>query len=360
MIIAGHINYFNVTECGLFKHGDSKTHGCELEETFDLIANWVQGRNFVDTIPWDPRESRSNAPKCYCRDIYKCETSGEYLVVLWKSDADSAGTLWGAKEDDATGQGKVVAYTNNYKGSKVIWGRPCYYWVIPNLNLILSIKFDHSVCDSQMMQDWVTRCITNRVEHQDKLKQVTEKGFVRLSFQQGIDPQAKRYSYRFDVKLRSLSTSSAELNDLAGKVTHIVRRETVRLQSGKDDRAEWIKVFDSIPYLNPKPKAKSRQIEIRAEAKPSAKELKEIIETFAKESRKNSDWDNVGFETDAGNTFWVDRYRLRETVNVNQESNEVFVASVLHSRLAEKRQELLGPIFRDLGISTPAIRTGTI
>ena len=345
MITTGHLNFFNISECGLYKQGSTEPKGCDISETFQLISNWVRGKPLADTIPWDPTESRTNSPKCYCHDMYKCEDTGEYLLVLWKSDADSAGTLWGAQENATTGSGRVVEYTNNYKGSKVIWGRPCYYWIVPSLRTIVSIKFDHSVCDSQMLQDWVARCINNRVNHENKIRHSTETGQIRLSFTDGTDAGLSRYAYRFDVKLKSMDTASAELRDLAARVTHIVRRETIRLQTGVDDRSDWIKMFDKIPYINPKPKAKSRQIEIIAEAKPTAKEIKEIIENFSKENRKPSEWDNVGFETDTG-TVWVDKYRLRASINVNQDAATIFSAADLHAKLTERRDTLLGPIER--------------
>jgi hypothetical protein len=351
MIISAHLNFFSIDECGLYRHGDSQPKGVDAAETFELIHSWVRGKPLEDTIPWDPSESRAGVPKCYCHDAYKCESTGEYLFVLWKSDTDSAGTLLGAQATATTGSGDVVEYTNNYKGKRVIWGRPCYYWVIPKLKTIVSVKLEHSVCDSQMLQDWVTKCINNRVAHPNKVRHLTETGLIRLAFNDSTDTTGAKYAYRFDVKLRSLETASAELQDLSARVTHIVRRETIRLQVGQDDRADWIKMFDKIPYLSPKPKAKSRQIEVRAEAKPTAAEIKRIVESFAKEERKPSDWNNVGFETDSG-TVWADRYRLRATINLNQDSESVFAAATMHERLSKNRHSLLAPVERDEGIAT--------
>lgn len=296
-----------------------------------------------DTIPWDPSQMRSNAPKCYCHDFYKDEDTGEYLFVLWKSDSDSTGTIWGAQAGAPSGESGVVEYTDNYRGRKVIWGRPCYYWIIPALNTIVSIKVDHSVCDSQLLQDWVSRCITNRVPHKSKKKTTTETGQIRFEFTEAAD--LARYAFRFDVKLRSLHTGSAQLQDLALRVTHIIRRDTIRVE-GRDDRADWVKMFDRIPRLPPKPRAKSRQVEIRAEAKPTAAEIKQIIETFAVEDRKRSDWNNVGFATDTGDV-WVDRYRLNESINFVKDAPNVFTASEMHSRLAAEREGLLKAIVRD-------------
>ena len=346
MIIPAHLNYFSVEECGLYKSGSSVAKSLKMAETFELIYQWVQGKPMEDTIPWEPTSGKNGTPKCYCHDFYKCETTGEYLFVLWKSDTDNAGTIWGAQASAETGASSVVEYTDNYKGKKMIWGRPCYYWVIPSLNTVVSIKLDHSVCDSKMFQDWVAKCITNRVHHPDKKRTETETGQVRFEFIDKTDLLGSRYAYRFDVHLRSLDTGTSQLQELAARVTHIIRRDTIKLNAGLDERPQWIKMFDRIPLLPARPKAKTRQIEMRAEAKPSAKEVKEIIESFAKEERKRTDWNNVGFETDKG-TVWVDKYRLHETVNFSKDASTVFPASDMHTRLQKVRERILAGVIND-------------
>ncbi|WP_236233060.1 hypothetical protein [Pseudomonas tohonis] len=340
---SGHMNFFKINECGLYKVGKESPHGCEIEETFDLIMDWVKGRPLSQTIPWDPNNKRGSKTDCYCREIYKSEETGDFLLVLWKSEADGAGKIWGASEDTTEGKGEIVEYTNEYKGKKVIWGRPCYYWVIPELKSIISIKFDNSVCDSSMLQDWITGCITNRVQHPNKEKHQTPHGYVRLSFTDTDEESPYRYLYKFSASLRSLNTSSVQLSELARKVTHIIRRETIVVRT-QDERASWVKKFDSLPYLAPKPKSGTRKIEVKAEAKPTAVEIKQIIEKYANDSRGRSDWDNVGFETESGTVTWVNRYRLIDYINVPSDSPSVLPAKFLYEKLAASRAQYLEPI----------------
>ena len=341
MFDTGHMNFFKVDRCGLYKLKQEKTYGCELDETFSLIKDWVKGRSLAATIPWDPHEARRNKAKCYCKDIYKNESTNDYFVVLWKSDTDSAGTLWGAQEDNATGTGNVVKYTNEYKGKKVIWGRPCYYWIVPEENTVVSIKFDHSVCDAQLFEDYIKACINNRVQHENRKKEYTEKGYVRISYE---SDEANRFAYGFNMSLRSLETSNVELQKLASKVTHVIRRETIKVHS-KDERAEWIKIFDKVPLVSAKPKSKKRKIEVKAEAKPTVKELQEIIENNAKEGRKPNDWDNVGFITETGIT-WVDKYRLRTHITISGKKDSLLTAEELSDVVTRERSRLIAPIVK--------------
>jgi hypothetical protein len=342
MGLIGHMNYFAVNECGLYRYQDSKPHGCDLTETFALISQWGAGRTMADTLPWDPSSSRTGVPKCYLHDVYHDEKTADFLLVLWKSDTDNSGTLLGAQESGTVGDAPVIKYTDSYRGKKVIWGRPCYYWVVPKLETIISIKFDHSVCDSQMMQDWVTACITLKVDHPNKVRETTESGQIRLSFCDQSD--SYRYRYGFDLSLRTLSTSNAELSSLAASVTHIVRRETIVLSSQKDERAEWIKLFDQLPYLAPRPKVNRRQVEIRAEAKPTVSEIRTIIEKFAREDRRPSDWENVGFGTEKGIT-WVDRYRIKNNVDIDHDTKRGAITAVeLFEQLEKERTRYLAPL----------------
>lgn len=346
MIIPAHLNFFSIEACGLYKHGDKEPKGLGISETFDLIYEWVQNKPMEETIPWDPDATRNNVAKCYCHDFYKCEDTGEFLFVLWKSDSTNNGSLLGAQATAQTGTADVVEFSGGHRGKKMLWGRPCYYWIIPHLRTVVSIKLDHSVCDSGLFQEWVSKCITNKVKHEGKKVTATEGGQARFEFKDGNDLTGNRYSYRFDVHLRSVNTASSQLQELAGRVTHIIRRDTIKLDAGFDERPVWAKMFDSIPHLATKPKAKTREIEVRAEAKPTANEIREIISKFSREERKRSEWNNVGFATDKGDV-WVDRYRLHETVHFAKETSTVFPASDMHERLAKKREAVLAGVVAD-------------
>jgi hypothetical protein len=344
MAFTGNMNFFKVNQCGLYKIGKAEPNGIELEETFDSLMKWASTRSMSATLPWDAAHLSSRS-KCYLKDIYKDEATGDFLLILWKSDTNSSGGIWGAAEDGEMGAGEVIEYTNEYKGKKVIWGKPCYYWVIPKLKSVVSIKFDHSVCDSRLFQDFVMGCVNNRIPHSGRVKATTERGFTRISHAEGDD--LYRYTYRFEVSLRSLETSNVEFEKFAQSITHIIRRETIPI-SVKNERADWVKKFnESLPFASAKPKSSHRQIEIKAEARPTANEVKDIIEKYALEERKQGTWDNVGFFGDTGLT-WVDRYRLKDEIIINGYSNSVLTASFLYAELAKNRNRFIAPVLKSV------------
>lgn len=335
---SGHMNFFRVDFCGLYKVNNPKSHGLELKETLDSINTWVQGRSLSETIPWHPRDARKNKPNAYCKDIYKVPGTGDFVLVLWKQEADNAETLWGAPEDDQTGASEVIKYTDQYKGKPVVWGRPCYYWIPADHDIVVSIKFDNSVTDAQLFSDYITACVTNRVKHPNRVVTYTEKQHAaRIAY---TSDQSNQFLYRFKMSLLSLDTASAELKNLAAKVTHIIRRETIAVRS-KDDRAQWLKLFDNIPFIEGKPKSKTRRIEYEAEAMPTAVEIKSIIEDCSTIDRKPADWDNVGFRTKDKKVTWVDKYRLTDKLQMSNVAYGIYTAKDIYSKININRDEFL-------------------
>jgi hypothetical protein len=356
MVITGHMNYFTVTKCGLYRQASSKVHGLDLTDTFKAITGWVHGKPLGDTLPWNAK-SRTGKAKCYCKDIYTSESTGDILLVLWKSETSGNGSLLGAPEDAKTGEGSVVTQDGKYRGKKMIWGHPMYYWIVPSENLVVSIKFENSVCDSQLFQDWVTEAITNRVDHKDKKKEHTTTGQTRLSFSDGTVDGENRFRYMFDMSLKTEDTVNATMTALASNVTHIIKRETITLQS-VDERAKWVKLFDTFPHLKSAPNAKTREIEIKAQARPTAAELKKIIEDYSRENRSPSSWDNVGFVTSDKKTIWVDKYRLTNSIAYDMPKNKIVTAVDLGEAINKKRSNFLTPRLGGVAI-VATTRTGT-
>jgi hypothetical protein len=197
MFSKGFMTYFKVDHCGLYKSSSEECLGLDLSSTFDAIKSWVNERTFATTIPWDPTKSRDNKSRVYCKDIYKDEDSGHFLIVLWKSDIHSSGIMLGVEEDETTGSKKIVKNNSKHKGKKVIWGRPCYYWVIPEYDTIVSLKFEHSLCDADLFRDFIRSAIINRVPHDARYK-VSKTGHTKIVH----SPDKKTHClYRFNTTI---------------------------------------------------------------------------------------------------------------------------------------------------------------
>lgn len=353
MLQSGYINFFSANKCGLYRHFSEKPNGLDLAETFSKLKQWKDGRNFEATNPWNPAKNRNKTP-CYCHAIHHDTENGDYFLVLWKGDSDRHGPLYGITVNQDGSIEQAVEQTKTKGKKQMIWGRPCYYWVIPELNIVASIKFDNSRTDSAMFQDWVSGCINLRVTIPEYKTSSTEKGFTRFEMLEDKDDKF-RYSFQFDLSMKSLSTSSAEMQDLAKRVTQVVRRETVSIKevNKREGFASLFRKF-TVPYISAEDES-SRQVELRIEAKPTVSELEYIIETYASDHNTKV-WEDVGFILDNTPTkiVWASTYRFTENISLDDDGQPVFKADNIYATIKSNRDRYLGPLRKDMATKQAA------
>lgn len=205
-----------------------------------------------------------------------------------------------------------------------------------------------------MFQDWVRGCINFRVDLPDVKKITTPTGMIRIQFPDEEENPYK-YHYQFDLSLRSLSTTSAPLQEMVSKVTHIIRRETVSVNVN-NVREGWAKHFGELilPYTSHQD-VKTRKVELTVEARPTVAEAKEIIEKFGSIGEAGG-WEDVGFVLEGGTkTVWARSYRHSENISLGDEGNDIFDAEFMYKALTSYRSRFISPIQKDIQTS----RTGT-
>lgn len=347
----GSMSFFEIERCGLYKVGSQKVRGLEIGETLEEMAKWKGDRKLSETLPWDPALGKKHIENCYLRDIYGDET-GDYLVVLWKSSTKT-GAILGASEDDKVGEGASIKQSSKQGKKNVIWGHPCYYWIIPSLNAIVSIKFNHSMCDAELFREYFVSCINNRIKFDNKVKRTTDSGATKISFE---GENGENLSYRFHMKLKFIETSLKDLKPLVKEITHIVVRDTITVKS-KDERVDWLKWFNKmgkvlgkdIPdsKLNPN----QRKVQTLMESNPTLEEVEYIL---AKNQLNLSDaevgeesWDNIGFQLRNGKIHFVDKYRLTDRVIMQGTKDSEIKAKDLYAKILGKRDEYLATLIEE-------------
>ncbi|UVM03005.1 hypothetical protein [Pseudomonas laurylsulfatiphila] len=361
MLHSGYINFFDVSRCGLYRITKNNSQGLDMAETFAELKKWVDGRSFDVTNPWDPKTHR-NKTACYAHKIYAHPTNGDYLLVLWKGESDKQGPLYGISINPDGSVDKAIKQTQINNKKPTIWGRPCYYWVIPQINTVASIKFDNSRCDARMFQDWVSGCITYKVPLPQYKRVETETGLVRIEFpvdtaSETADEQeySPKHIYSFEMGLRNISTGSARLAELSKKVTHIIRREIVSI-THTDRRQGWHRLFKrfDVPYVSADDQTK-RRVELRVEARPTLEEIKEIIDQHSQD-HDDKGWEDTGFVTDkSGQVVWAGTFRMTENISIDDNGDAILEAEDLYRKILENRDRYIAPIIKD----NLAEKTGT-
>ena len=374
----GTLNFFEIEKCGLYGFVSETCHGLEADVVFEAIKDWVAGRSFKTTIPWDDSK-RSKRVNCYCHDVYKNEDTGDFLFVLWKSDPENDKPMVGVKLDASGNLSKFLKQDAGEDEENVIWGHPSYYWFIPSKNYMVSIKFDHSRCDSDMVHDWINSCVNFRVKFpgiktkEQVLATGQEKPFTRVYFdikedtkiqndEEGAEQEENESKYKitfkFKAALKIFSTTEAKINEIAQTTKYVLNRKLVPTYAKEENLEGWVGGLSKIPIVSNffnRPKQKTTEklkVELKIETTPSKAEILEIITSSGELDAAG--WEKVGFMDQNSRVTWAHEYRLTDSVSVEDNGTDIFSAAHLYSYLAHKRDEYITSIERQKQIEIQA------
>ncbi|PMG45630.1 hypothetical protein BCU90_17350 [Vibrio lentus] len=369
--IKGTVTYFDLKEFGFYrlrKKKDPEYITGDIPQVIDSLFTWLDGKTVCNTIPWDA-ETNQRRTSMYCRSYAKNEATGDTVLVLWKDVGDSTGNVHGAYANSNVGSDTSDGLTSGSEvaGEGVIWGQPCYYWLIPSENKVASIKFTSSIADTESLCHYVKAFVDYRGQFPNK--KVTERTIANARSSREVkiksftfehkDEKGKTFRTNFKMRSKMYKKASASLDyeRLADEVSHIVYRETISA-SVNDTRPLWSKMFDKLGSglgFQAPPTKGSREIEVIVDANPSPHELRGLVTRYGEEHDETSDWNNIGLKLGgrSESTTWLDEYVVRDELLVPQVENEVYTADQLLRAITAQRTRLVSELAVAVPIPAP-------
>lgn len=303
----GYLNFFDIELSGLYsiqrrssKDIFSESHGLSTREVFRGIKTWVAGRQFKETSPWASIGKTGDDPvMCYCREIKELD-NGDFMLVLWKHDpSDTRGFRGLELGSDGRPTGNYINNSASATGDNVVWGHPCYYWILSNESVVVSIKFEDSKCDTDLMKKWVSHCVRYRIKFDGFNSRQPGESDTKIFFSTPSSPERFNLIYRFSVRLREFKTNEDTLMSICARTKHMLLRNEVvvsSVASAAEDEAVAskkkgldkanVEIFDYFQNFIRKyfvggaqeDREETRRVEVKIEATPSIEQLKELME----------------------------------------------------------------------------------
>lgn len=359
----GRITFFEVERLGFYQYKDQEDKDSKSKRTIkqsiseaeilDNLFNWVNGNSFENTLPLIDDERLKK--KVFCRNAYKCNDSGDYFFVLWKSELDGNGNIQGVDASASVSSSVsdiILLQSEQRGGKKYIWGKPCYYWYISSLNKFASIKFPHSDTDTYLFARYIRDYVNFRMEYSGrkvsdvKIDNASGRKIKYQTVTFEADDNSGRVKFLFDYKMFMKKANQESLRSRRSHITHTVIRDTIGANVS-DSRAWWSKMMDSIPgFKSDKPNLrKQKEIELVLEGAPSEEEMEELYEFYEDGFTLGSSWNNIGFKEGGRSSQpkWLDQYVLRETVSApySAAAKQHISAEVLAQLINAKRELLV-------------------
>lgn len=364
----GLITFFNIDFAGFYQtkiKKDPLHHEGNISSALDSVISWAEKRDFIDTVPWDVDEHRLRS-QFFFKSAYKDEETDDYLLVFLKKTSDDDGNFNGFKARSKFGdnQGDSVKVGKKINGESAIFGQPMYYWVIPEFNLIASIRFPHSLVDTDAVKDYIKRCIELRIPHdrrttherihfnQKAMRDLTIKNIFFKS-------EDGKKSLKFYLKFTERRVTIGEVNhkDLAKKITHIVTRDVIKAKNIQANEHPILGLFSK--FVTSKNNLNNKHVEVETEVSMTEEELIDTIRIYEEEYDPLNEWVNVGFRLEGeDNPKFFNSYLERSSIFLNPADKideNYFSPETIFEEIKKSREDFLssfGDDVDDLGKDT--------
>ncbi|ASE00648.1 hypothetical protein [Salmonella enterica] len=331
----GSITFFDIKACGFYR---LKKNAEELDykfgsplEIFTGLSNWVNGKNFEDTIPWDINTHPLRS-KTYCRGIVVDPNTNDIVVVIYRAIGGANGNLHGVRAGSLVGSNAndTVVAGNEREGEAIVWGDPCYYWIIPEHNKMASIIFPHSGADTFRFTNYVTNFVNNKSTLGQRKKQSSREftpskapdrvvTVTTTTFEYGEGKDKCNCLFKFDVEQTKINTAKANLAEIRERITHTIIRDTTTTRAN-DERQPILKVVSNFlrslvgDEVGEEPAIVApKKIEVIIDGAPSEAEIEALFAQRADET----DWVDVGFKVkDSEIPIWLTKYIVKSTLAI--------------------------------------------
>ncbi len=352
----GLVSFFRVTKCGLYTRAGKGTSSIKVEgdlaDSMKRVYDWVDGREFKQTIPWNVA-SLPNRQQYYCKTKHYNPSTGDYLFVFWQRLGDENGDVSGIIASSKVGdkESDSIKVEHDANGKEVIYGMPLYYWFIPEHSVIATINFPHSSAATKEILLYIKRCLDLRIDHPRKtVKETTTENSntgemivdKTVSYRSENDEHSLYYS--LEAKIKDLSLAQADTNRLAKDITHLVVRDKVS-SSQVDNRHPIFKLYNKLAGNGEGKSAFSKYVELISEAVDlTPEELTRFLNVYTNELG-HDEWSNIGFKTGGANTStkWFGRYIERTHIYLDpaQMNRTYYSAKTVLEKIDKDRATLL-------------------
>ncbi|GMG90244.1 hypothetical protein SGO26_09285 [Cupriavidus metallidurans] len=331
------ISFYKMRKCGFFGWGAAEPAFGSLADTMAQLAQWSDGMALGLTKIANPGGREPSHP-VYLAGIH--QRARDWVFATWNEVPAHDGEVASVSINSVVGDPEVHM---NAIVANSIPGFATYFWVLPDLGVLASIRFTHAATGHGPMCGYLERFLAvesnyavagedevgNRVilGYTDQDDNVPKKLWARVR----SEPYAKRGQRRF-------------LLNNWHRITKVIRRGS--LDATKPANRRWWQGMASFLHAQPQDGNGfvSAQAYVELQYTPTEDELAAMFDAEDAETH-DSPWDDLGFQlqNDSNKIHWIGRSRASDVfqLDVVRQNAEMVDLDSLARALSGQRTRIL-------------------
>lgn len=346
MIETAGIRWYKVKKCGYYKNrqADIPEFGT-LGSTVQDLVQWGVGKQLRETQTFGPDASDSPSEQL---PVYLLDARGfgdNWLLTLWNEVPATSGKVASVSSTSLVGRPDVVM--NQLKDGSIP-GHATYFYVVPSMNAIAGVRFQHVVYGHLAMRAFLSGFLRLCGSHAVYSAEGNDDGELELvgySKGPGWPPMNLKAAFVSEV-LRQAGQREL-ITNRALEIRKVVRRAEL-LNGRTPDRDFWQTLMTRVGLASPPATPSAVRVQYEVQTRLSNDELAQMIDAWDEQGAAVADWDDIGFifAGESSVTHWLTQSLAKTDIelDVARDSEEVVNPATLLDQLVSHREAITSAI----------------
>jgi hypothetical protein len=332
------ITMYKISACGYYKRGDPEAPQFgSLSETLRDLRHWIAGKLLRETKTYTA-DADERLPT-YVVDVTECH--GDWLLTLWNELATTDGKV--ASIDGLAQVGRAnVTMTEFEAGS--IPGFATYFWFMPDIGLMATIRFQHATGGQLSMNKYLKYFLSQFSTNVVLAEEDNEQRDINIvGYRASPSADVTNFKPQFKTDLLRKPGPIDFLLERAERVRKVSKKEVLKIAE-RPKRVWWQAMLVNLHLQTPTDRPHEVKVNYEVEVDGLSKDqLQTIVDAWQTEDQYAN---NYGFDLkgESGKTYWLDHAFVKDsvTINVHRQNDEIVAGESLLAALRLHRQHLLG------------------
>lgn len=325
--------FYRIDECGFYKFRKKNKVLSDVQITCTELSAWLgKAKNIYETVTFEPAED-SDEYSIYCYD-YCMKKS--LVITTWNATPAVDGKISAIDGSAKPGAADVRA-TNFPEG--YIPGHPTYFWIIPEDNIFLTIRFGVSNNGKANFCKYLQSFLANCSRYRYEIAQ--NDGKSRVKYGKSLQ-EAQVLRPAFTAKRLHLPGKIELIKGLRTSIYKVIQKARISPLVKDEDRTLWQAVLHKVGVASASVIDKN-EIDFSAEYtySPTKEELDQIIKNWEENSTPR--FDDVGFKAShLKDVLWLSGFFATGEISLDLDVNaqQVVEAESLLDNLENHREQI--------------------
>ena len=325
------ITMYKITACGYYKRREPEVPQFgSLSTTLGDLRHWIAGKLLRETKTYGV--DADTKPPTYVVDV--TEYHGDWLLTLWNELETTDGKV--ASIDGLAQVGRAnVTMTQFGEGS--IPGFATYFWFMPDVGLMATIRFQHASGGQPSMNKYLKSFLSQFSANVVLAEEEIENGEISIiGYRASPSTAVTQYKPQFKTELLRKLGPIDFLLEHAEKIRKVSKKEVLKI--AERPKRDWWQTLLANLHLET-PNAPPHEVKVNYEVEVgglNTDQLQTIVDAWQAEDQGSN---NYGFDLrgESGRTYWLDHAFVKDsvTVDVQRQNDEIVVAESLMVRVSE-------------------------